>query len=266
MASVLLSIFFCAVPALAQTEPLNAQKSDVWELHYWVAVKGDFKKEPELGSGDPTIFYHIKRNYEGASKLVFAARPSDNPKATLPHPMFKDPAAAVHLTINDARTTVYDPICDEVLRVEDTWKAEVYSWMGNKTLPAPALLLINNETHIYKTSFPILYSPAPNSYDIEHTRKEITNLMSGVDKVDKVYDVERQSLVTHNYPNVTGFIEHYSIIRAPDWSELKWEESFKGYSWTSEVLHPDAPLIDGVPDSKDKVDILIRYNFIRVKG
>ena len=83
----------------------------------------------------------------------------------------------------------------------------------------------------------------------------------------KTFPPDHQSLLTYGNFNVRGFIEKYSIIRAPDWSELKWDESANIYSWSSEVLHPDEPLIHDLPESKDKVDIVISYNLIRiVKG
>lgn len=245
---------------IAQTP--KVQQSDVWEVHYWVSVKGDFKTEGEVGSGDPTIFYHISRQYEGVAKLVYLPRQND-PKAAVLYPQFKDPSANVRIKVDNSRTVVYDPVCQEVRRIEDTWKAEVFSFtQEDGKLRVPALLLINNEKLSYKTSFPILYSPNLNSNDVEHNRKEILNLYSGEEKVI-TSETEYQSLVTHGYPTVKGFIEKISIIRPPDWSELKWDAEYNIYSWSSEILQPDEPLIQNVPESKDKIDIVIQYNLIK---
>ena len=139
MPGILFSWVFCITSSFAQPEPPNAKKGDVWEVHYWVTVRGNFKRVPELGSGDPTVFYRINRDYEGHSKLYFSPR-TDDPQAALLHPTFKDPSTKVHIKINDSRTTVYDPMCQEVVRIEETWTAEVFSWMGNKNLNTPALL------------------------------------------------------------------------------------------------------------------------------
>ena len=255
-AIVQISGTFC----IAQTP--KAQQSDVLEVHYWVSVKGDFKTEGEVGSGDPTIFYHINRQYEGAGKLVYLPRQND-PKAAVLYPQFKDPAANVHIKVDDSRKVVFDPVCEEVLSIEETWKAEVFSFIqADKKFPVPALLLINNEKLNYKTSFPILYNPNRNSKDIEHSKKEILKSASGTEKV-KTFPIEYQSFVTHGYPAVKGFIENSSIIRTPDWSELQWDAESNIYSWSSEVLHPDEPLIRNVPESRDKIDIVIHYNLIK---
>lgn len=261
-ANLLILGIFCT-NSNAQTEPPNAHISDVWVVNYFVSVTGDFKKEPEPGSGDPTVNYHLKRQYNGKSKMVFSPR-TDDPKSSVLYPTFKDSATEVDIKIDDFWNTLYDPVCDAYQSIEETWKAQVYGAYGDKKKASPALLLINNEKLSYKTSFPILYFSKINEYDIEYDKKEVQN-SSGTRKV-KAYPTKRLSFAMHEYPTVKGFIEKSIIVRSPGWSELKWNESFKGYSWTSEVLHPDEPLIEDVPESKDKVDIVISYNFYRIKS
>ena len=261
-ANLLILGIFCT-NSNAQTEPLNARISDVWVVNYFVSVRGDFKKEPETGSGDPTVYYHLNRQYSGKSKMVFSPR-TDDPKSSVQYPTFKDPATEVDIKIDDFWNTLYDPVCDVFQSIEETWKAQVYGASGDKKRAVPALLLINNEKRSYKTSFPLFYLEKKNEYDIEYNKKVMEN-SAGVRKM-KDNSTKRLPFAMHEYPTVRGFIEKSIIIRSPGWSELKWDESFKGYSWTSEVLHPDEPLIEDAPESKDKVDILISYNFYRIKS
>lgn len=80
-------------------------------------------------------------------------------------------------------------------------------------------------------------------------------------------------------PTVNGYIEENDVIvHTLAWSELKKRNSFTWISgvatldtrdrliWVSEELHPDEPLIKGVPESKDKVTITIKYVLKRIKG
>lgn len=263
-ANLLILGIFCT-NSNAQTEPLNAHISDVWVVNYIVSVTGDFKKESsDPGAGDPITYYHLNRQYSGKSKMVFSPR-TDDPKSSVQYPTFKDPTSEVDIKIDDFWNTLYDPVCDAYQSIEETWKAQVYGAFGDKKNAYPALLLINNEKRSYKTFFPILYFAKKNEYDIEYDKKEIENSSAGAKKV-KAYPTKRLPFAMHEYPTVTSFIEKSSIIRSPSWSELKWNESFNGYSWSSEVLHPDEPLLEDVPESKDKVDIVISYNFYRIKS
>ena len=259
MASVLILELFPAIPAFAQADEPLAQKTDVWSLDYRVSVKGDFKKEPELGSGNPMVFYHINRVYEGKSKLVFAPNATD-PLSATKYPSFKDPAAQVHIKIDDFWKTIYDPVCGAFDTIEDTWKGDVFSWVtGDPTHNAPALLLINNGLNNYKTSFPLLYTPNIKSYEIEHLKLKYSN------PGRKQQSTERSSTTIHLYqiPKVNGFLENHSITHTTWWAGLKKNEG-DSFSWISDILHPDEPLIPEVPDSKDKVNIIIYYSFKRI--
>ena len=65
-------------------------------------------------------------------------------------------------------------------------------------------------------------------------------------------------------PSVSGFIKDGTIQQTIEWSKLKDEGN--SFSWTSDVLRPDKPLFDNVPDSKDKVGIVITYDITRVNN
>lgn len=253
---------FCTTPTFAQADEPLAQKTDVWSLDYRVSVKGNFEKEPELGSGNPTVYYHINRVYEGKSKLVFAPNAAD-PLSASKHPTFKDPAAQVHITIDDFWNTIYEPVCGAFDTIEETWKGDVFSWVsGDPKFKAPALLLINNDLNNYKTSFPLLYSPNNNKRnEIEYLKLKYSN------PGRKQQSTERRSVTIQLYqiPKVAGFLENHSITHTTWWAGLKKNEG-GSYSWISDILHPDEPLIPEVPDSKDKVNIIIYYSFKRINS
>jgi len=242
----------------AQSGGQITQKTDVWQVHYWVTVEGDFKKEPELGSGDPTIYYHIKRRYEGTATLRFLPITGD-PQSAIRYPQFKG-GSKIFISIKDFRNTIYDPICEEFQSIEEYWDADVYGFAQN----TPTLLLINNEKRVYKTSFPILYTLSdPLGDPIVYSRKEIMN-KNGTRKVtsDKT---ERLPFSLHEYPKVTRILENASIIRTHSWSDIKRDAATPdSYYWLSEVLHPDEPLIPDVPESKNKVNIRVFYEFKKI--
>jgi hypothetical protein len=262
--SLLISGIVLAASASARTGDPISQKGDVWQARYWVTVLGDFKREPEVGSGGPTIFYHIKRRYDGKAKLVFEPKPGD-PNSGTRYPLFKGPFE-ISIKVDDFVNTIYDVICDEYQSVEQTWKADVSSIFGSK-VTAAALLLINNEKRTFKISLPLLYLPDDESMSdkIKYTKTEILHLRGGVKK-EKTFPAERKSFLTHEYPTVRGFLEKTSILRTPDWSELKKDvHTPDSYYWLSEELHPDEPLLPNVPESKDGVNIRIFYEFRKIK-
>jgi hypothetical protein len=265
-----------ATNSITQTESPNAQQNDIWELNYMVSVSGDFKVAAELGSGNPDVFYKIDRKYEGKSKLVFS-------KTTEQRFVFGDSATTqVDIHIDDTRKEIGDPTCDEYLTVDETWKGEMSTLTGNPKFHPFSQLMIDNRKSNYKTSFHIMYQPNPKQYDIDHTKIEI--IKTKTDTIKKVTSHPVQHLEFSDYgdlPNVKGYIEENKvIIHTLDWSQLKKREKFTWVSkvanldtrdrliWTSAELelHPDEPLIEGVPESKDGVTIFITYALKRVKG
>jgi hypothetical protein len=257
-AGVLMAGIFFSASALFAQAPI-AQKSDVWSLTYRISAIGDFTVEPELGTEGPMIFYHIKRIYEGKSILYFVPY-ADQLQLTVS--AFKDPSTETHITVDDFKHTVYDDICGDFESVEEKWTADVSSSMGGGQYPQLTSLVFNNEKHNYSTVFPIKYQGESKVYDdkIKYVRKEISNLRTGVKKI-KPWTEKKLPFSSHNYPTVKGFIENGNIVRhAVNWSELKKEETGDGFYWVSEVLYPDAPLIDGVPESQN-VGIVIQYSF-----
>ena len=274
LANVLILGIFCVTSALSQTESPNANKGDVWELNYMVSVFGSFKVEPELGSGNPDVFYEIDRNYEGKAKLVFV-------KSTEQRFVFGDSTTTlVDIHIDDTRKEIGDPTCDEYLIVDETWKGEMSTLTGNPKFHPFSQLLIDNQKSNYKTSFNIMYVPNPKQYDIDHTRTDLTKTKTGATKKVKTHPVEHLQYPDYGYlPNVKGYIEENKvIIHTLDWSQLKKRDNFTWGSnvskldtrdrliWVSEELHPDAPLIDGIPESKDGVTIIIKYALKRING
>ncbi len=263
-----------ATNSITQTESPNAQQNDIWELNYMVSVSGDFKVASELGSGNPDVLYKIDREYEGKSKLVFS-------KTTEQRFVFGDSATTqVDIHIDDTRKEIGDPTCDEYLTVDETWKGEMSTLTGNPKFHPFSQLMIDNRKSNYKTSFHIMYLPNPKQYDIDHTKIEI--IKTKTDIIKKVTQHPVQHLKFPDYgdlPNVKGYIEENKvIIHTLNWSQLKKRENFTWISnvskldtrdrliWVSEELYPDEPLIAGVPESKDKVTILIKYALKRVKG
>ena len=274
MVNVLLSIFCCTTFVFAQTESPNAQKGDVWELNYMVSVFGKFQVKPELGSGNPDVFYTIDRNYEGKSKLVFI-------KSTEQRFLFGDSTTTqVDIHIDDTRQEIGDPTCDEYLTVDETWKGEMSTLTGSPKFHPFSQFQIDNQKSNYKTSFHIMHVPNPKQYDIDHTRMEIMKTKTGATK--KVTNHPVQHLQYPDYgdlPNVNGYIEENKVIvHTLDWSQLKKRDNFTWSSkvsnldmrdrliWVSEELHPDAPLIEGVPESQNGVTIIIKYALKRISG
>lgn len=260
---LLFSLFAICLVYSAFSQPVPkapiSQMSDVWQVNYRVLVKGEFTIEPELGSEGPTIFYHLKREYNGKANLRFEPKASD-PRSGITKPLFKDPASSIHIEINDFIHTIYPVICDEFKSIEERWTADVYTMFGDEKMPSPGLLLIDNQTRNYKTSFPLLYTAPLNIYDIHYKRAEFNH--PGHKETSS--SSKNLHFATHDYPNVKGYIERNSIMRTPPWSELTAHEG--GHlSWLSPILHPDAPLIEGVPESKDKVTILIHYILTKVE-
>ena len=253
---ILMAINFYAVSTFAQTDAPLARTRDVWKVNYYVSVTGVFSKEPEVGEDGPSVFYHIKRTYEGKATLNYEPRAGD-PKAAALYPMFKDPATRVRITINDFINTIYPPVCDEYKSIEETWTADVDSITGDEKSRYPALLMVYNQQLSYKISFPLLYFGSRSFKEIEYKKTEFSNPGRKVTNST----AQRLGFETHQYPNVKGYIEHDIIIRAPWWAELKEEGGV--YSWLSPILHPDNPLIDGVPESKDNVNILIHYSLTK---
>jgi hypothetical protein len=254
------SIFLMAQTAVPQTNTGLTRTTDVWRVDYHVSVTGDFSKEPELGDDGPSIFYHIKREYTGRATLVYLPKTGDPKSATL-YPQFKDPTARVRIKIDDLIRTIYPVICDEYQSKEESWHADVDSLTGDQTNRYPALLMIYNDQLRYKTSFPILYLDTGSTFKgIEHKTVEFKN----PGRKETRSNFERLGFTTHQFPSVKGYIEHDSIIRSPWWAELN--ETDGTFSWLSPILHPDVPLIDDIPESKDKVNILIHYAFTKVKG
>ena len=260
MASLLILGIFNARSAFGQANEPLAKNTDVWSLEYRVSVKGEFEKEPELGSGNPTIFYHINRVYEGSAKLVFLHIP-ERPLSDIVNPQFKDPAARVHIKIDDFVNTVYDPVCDAYDTIEETWKGEVWSWVtGDTKQQAPALLLIDNGQRNYKTYFPLVYFPASNkAYEINYLKVKYS--YPGRKLQPAGTESKRLPIALYGVPNVKGFLKNDSMIRTPLWTELN--EDGARFTWLSDILHPDEPLVEGVPDSKDKVNVIIYYSLKR---
>ncbi|MCC7308434.1 MAG: hypothetical protein IT173_12780 [Acidobacteria bacterium] len=246
-----------ALPDIAYGQEPFTNRGDVWKVDYRVLVTGDFSVEPEIGSEGPTIYYHIKREYLGRATLRY------DPKAggSVTSPVFKNPNSSVRIKINDFIHSIYPVICEEYESTEEFWTADVDTTFGDDK-PIPALLLIDTKAKAYKTSFPILYIDDPESMSDKLVYKK-TQYKNPGRKVKESPPDERFPFVMHDYPNVKGYIEGKSIRRAAPLSELTQHP--EGYlTWLSPVLHPDKPLYEGVPDSKDKVYILIHFAIKKV--
>jgi hypothetical protein len=247
--------------AIPQTISPLAKTTDVWMVFYHVSVTGDFSKEPAIGEDGPSVFYHINRTYDGKATLTYLPRDGD-PKAAAVYPQFKDPESQIHIVINDLIRRIYPVVCDAYQSKEESWTADVDSLNGVQDKRYPALLKIFNDQLRYKTSFPILYFEIKKpGYmpPITHKTEEFTN--PGLKKTKS--NTEYIGFATHQFPKIKGYIEHDSIMRDAWWAELN--DADGAYSWLSPILHPDEPVIYGVPESKDKVNILIHYSFTKVK-
>ncbi len=278
MGFVLISGILYPHQAIAQTSASAAQKNDSWELNYKVHVWGDFSIEPELGSGDSTVRYKIDREYEGKSKLIF------NKESGSRFEFLDLSTTEVYIKINDERTTYGDPVCQEYSNVKETWKGETSTSLGNPKYHPSSQLIIDNEKKIYKTSFHLFHAPNYKQYDIDYEKEETVKTSTGGGGDDPVKNiikspVQHLSIDGFFVPNVTDFIKDTRIIHTFTWSEVKERESnFTWVShvsrlampgrmvWVSDTLHPDEPLFKGVPETKDKVDIIITYAIKKVKG
>lgn len=146
VATFLTLTIICPNSSLSQTKPPNAQKSDIWELNYMVSVSGSFHVKPELGSGDPDVFYEIDRTYEGKAKLVFT-------KSNAQRFVFADPSTTqVDIHIDDTRKEISDLTCEEYLTVDEKWGGKMSTLTGNPKFHPLSQLLIDNEKRNYKTS------------------------------------------------------------------------------------------------------------------
>lgn len=244
----------------AQTLAPIADKSDRWNVFWRVSVKGDFTVEPEVGTEGPFVAYTISREYEGKAIIGLAAA-FDQPTITVGALLFKNIAPNVTITINDSKRTYTDPICGDYGSVRETWKGIGYSDTNGNPLGS-ALLLINNQKLQYKFNFPLEYNERKYSDPVEHRTIYTSHFRTGEQK--ETGNTSRNlPLALFPPPNIKGYIEKgVSLIRSADWSELKPAASGNGsLSFVSEILHPDEPLIDGVPESKDKVNVIIYFNF-----
>lgn len=269
LATVTLLGMICPPRTVAQAGSPITQLGDVWELNYLVSVFGTFTVEPELGSGNPTVTYDIDRVYEGRARLVRA-------KSVGQRFVFGDPSTTeVDIQIDDKRKAIGDPTCEEYEITNETWIGEMSTLTGLAKYRPFSQLSIDNENRVYKTSFHIFYSPNKNQYDIDHTK--VTEVKSAVGtKAVKPFPVEHLRYPDYGHlPNVKGHIEQNKIVvHSFPWSELKKRDNFTWprldtrdrLTWVSEELHPDEPLINGVPESKEKVTIFIRYALKRIKG
>ncbi len=254
-ASGFLAIILLALSAAAQSNSPQGKQGDIWKVGYRVSVEGDFSTKPEPGKEGPTVFYHIKRIYTGTAKLSFSNKHS-NPN--LDAPLFKDPHAAVRIEVDDFVNSLEDPTCDEYESSESSCKG--LGLDSDAMFPVPALLMIDNTDKLIKTSFPILFiSPSDRSFgDVECISQNFDN--PGHKPNGKPIKKELP-FSSFDPPAVGGFIKDGSIQQTLDWSKLKSEGI--SLTWTSGVLHPDQPLIDGVPESKDQVGIVITYDITR---
>jgi hypothetical protein len=258
-AGVLILGFFYLPSVIAQTGPPLATKDDVWKVFYMVTVKGDFIVEPELGSGGPVVKYHIDRQYKGESEMVFLPIVKET-QSSRQKPQFKGKSKNLDVKIDDSIKSSTDPECTSYTTSEENWKADFIVYETDY----PTLLLINNETLTYKTSFPILANPDEKvmGSQIEYHKLELT--ITGPEKLENSRIDKKETFNLHEYPNVPGFIERNSIIRSPSWSELKKIDGLNGFNWTStEDLHPDKPIFPNVPESRDQVNIVISYTFYK---
>jgi hypothetical protein len=262
MTSVLISGILCPSQALAQTKTPLAQKSDRWTVGYMVTVKGEFTIEPELGSDGPVVTYKIDRKYTGLAHLVFETRTLYSIGDEW-RPRFFDPHPEVTIEINDSRTSIYDWLCEERDRIEETWKGKTGVTYGAKYAGRSAQLMIDNTTRRYEVIFPLYYDSDPKmsqSEKIAYVSKRFHEKQGTGEKKLVETKTDYKDYWQYQVPGVNGFIKSWSIIGSDNWSNLK-EEGNSTFNWVSNDLYPDENLYPGVP--KDKVKILISYTFIR---
>jgi hypothetical protein len=276
MSNIIILGIFCTNSTFAQTEPPNANKSDVWEVDYMVTVRGKFQVKPELGSGDPDVFYKIDRTYEGKSRLVYLKSNSEG--------LLFENLTDVIIHIDDTREEIGDPTCDEYLTVHERWSGDMSTSKGNPKYLPSAQLIIDNRKRNYLTFFQLFYAPNKNQNDILYRKVSMIHSKGGETKMVDFPLIKKLRYDDYGkLPKVKGYISNAdAIVHTRDWSELKKRDDLSPNSqiltldmrvdtrdrlvWVSEALHPDEPLIPGVSESKDKVTVFIKYALKRVKG
>jgi hypothetical protein len=273
-----LSLSILCPNSSAQTAAPNAQQRDVWELNYMVTFKGKFHVKQELGSGAPDVIYKIDRTYEGKSRLVFA-------KSSAEGLFFEDLSTTeVTIHIDDTREEIGDTICDEYPYVTERWSGDMSTSTGDPKYRSGARLLINNRTRRYATFFQLFYVAKKTQKDILYRKIELLQSKGGGVKLANDPVVQRLRYLDYgDLPSVKGYVNNYdAIVHTPDWSDLKRSDELSPASqiltldmqgntpdrlfWISEPLHPDEPLIEGVPESKDQVTVIVKYGLTRIRG
>ena len=240
--------------AFGQSTPPFPKRGDVFKVHYVVSLIGEFSKVPEPGKDLPTTFFHLKRIFTGNAKISFSGNSKD-PK--IDAPLFNAPRAVVDVDINDFAETVFSPICGEYETVEAKCKGTASN--NNESIFAvPAIMLFNNNLGSFSTSFPLVYTQSAPNKGIPCTTQAYDN--PGHEPSGKA-EIKNQPVGFFKPPNVAGFIEDGKIHHKLEWSKLKQDGN--SMSWMSDVLNPDKPLVEGVPDSKDNVHIIISYEITR---
>lgn len=240
--------------AFGQSTPPLPKRGDVVKVHYVVSLIGEFAKVPEPGKDLPTTFFHLKRIFTGDAKLSFAGNSKD-PKFDAP--LFDAPRAVVDVDIDDFAETVFSPICGEYETVEAKCKGNA-SNNSYSIFTSPAFVLFDNFHGTFSTSFPLVYSQAAPNQGIPCTTQAYDN--PGHEPNGKA-EIKNQPVSFFEPPNVAGFIADGKIQHKLGWSKVKQDGN--SMSWISDILNPDKPLVEGVPDSKDNVHIIISYELTR---
>ncbi len=254
MASVLIPGILANTPALAQTEPANVKKSFEWLVTYTVTVDADFTKEPELGSGDPTIVYKIKRKYWGIAEMTFIPGTSLANGGSM-RPTFFDKDPKLFIDIDDSKITTHDPLCEEWMKIEEAWKAGI-----KQTGNVSQIFIDNGKIYSVNLQLESRTKADFKNKELKYTKKVTQNKRSGQQNVltDQTDDLRMDNF---QLPNVAGFIKNGAISPSENNLELKPNAKLVGYfDWFSNELHPDGPVL-GVP--KDEIKIRIKLIIIK---
>ncbi len=263
---ILVSVIFCPFQALAQNGNPVTQPSDVWYVNYTVTIKGSGIIEPEPGTGEPTIYWKVDRNYSGIATLADGKlfnKGSENAAADLKamrFVRFKSDSPKMDVKIDDYIILKNEEdVCDILTKTLDkrTWEADV---KGLGVSKFDTSLTFDNQKHTYNVSLPIALNAVDSDLLLFRRTLETskTPRFGAATVINKLLDERKYSIFDLKFPRIFDLIED-NRIRHNDDVPLKYVNG--AYEWTSKEETVHDVIFSNKIDVEDKVKLQVFYRF-----
>lgn len=274
MIGFVVTIICCPFQSFAQNARMIAEPDDVWELSYTVSIKGSGAVEPDPGGDGLTIFWGIDRYYSGVVPLTtkgrwqnasFSAADKKTNRGILLLPKSLDLKLDKHskspnslwVKVKDYYETYLpkDCPCEGLM---ETRNRKNWDQQAEETVVVGDLSIeIDNKLKTFSVTIP--FRPSSTNKNLTITEKRTID-RSSKECGQPAHEEKVEKPIKTNIgfpPEVKDLIVLGKIQRENDSLKITNDG---GYFWSSDIFHPDEPLIEGIPDSKDKVEIKVSYS------